>query len=52
MALSAFVLTTVLVSQSYRALNEKYNSYKSPYNFDSSIYTDKNLDENLLADLE
>ena len=52
MALSAFVLTTVLVSQSYRALNEKYNSYKSPYNFNSSIYTDKSLDENLLADLE
>ncbi|MDU5505051.1 MAG: ABC transporter permease, partial [Anaerococcus vaginalis] len=37
MALSAFVLTTVLVSQSYRTLNEKYNSYKSPYNFNSSI---------------
>lgn len=52
MALSAFVLTTVLVSQSYRTLNEKYNSYKSPYNFNSSIYTDKNLDENLLTDLE
>ena len=52
MALSAFVLTTVLVSQSYRTLNEKYNSYKSPYNFNSSIYTDKNLDENLLYDLE
>ncbi|WP_054251719.1 ABC transporter permease [Neofamilia massiliensis] len=52
MALSAFVLTAVLVSQSYRALNKEYNSYKSPYNFNSSIYTDKNLDENLLADLE
>lgn len=52
MALSAFALTAVLVSQSYRTLNEKYNSYKSPYNFNSSIYTDKNLDENLLADLE
>ena len=52
MALSAFVLTTVLVSQSYRALNEKYNSYKSPYNSNSSIYTDKCLDKNLLADLE
>lgn len=52
MALSAFVLTTVLVSQSYRALNEKYNSYKSPYNFNTSIYTDKSLDENLLYDLE
>ena len=52
MALSAFVLTAVLVSQSHRTLNKKYNSYKSPYNFNSSIYTDKNLDENLLADLE
>lgn len=52
MALSAFVLTTVLASQSYRALNEKYNSYKSPYNFNTSIYTDKSLDENLLYDLE
>ena len=52
MVLSAFVLTAVLVSQSYRTLNKKYNSYKSPYNFNSSIYTDKNLDENLLADLE
>ena len=52
MVLSAFVLTTVLVSQSYRALNEKYNSYKSPYNFNSSIYTDKSLDEHLLYDLE
>ncbi|NMW84170.1 FtsX-like permease family protein [Peptoniphilus sp. AGMB00490] len=52
MVLSAFVLTAVLVSQSYRTLNKKYNSYKSPYNFNSSIYTDKNLDKNLLADLE
>ena len=52
MALSAFVLTTVLVSQSYRTLNKKYNSYKSPYNFNSSIYTDKSLDENLLYDLK
>ena len=52
MALSAFALTAVLVSQSYRALNEKYNSYKSPYNFNSSIYTDKSLDENLLDGLE
>ena len=52
MALSAFVLTAVLVSQSHRTLNKKYNSYKSPYNFNSSIYTDKNLDKNLLVDLE
>ena len=52
MALSAFVLTTVLVSQSYRTLNEKYNSYKSPYNFDSSIYVDDFLDKNIVHDIE
>ena len=52
MALSAFALTAVLVSQSYRALNEKYNSYKSPYNFNSSIYTDGYLDKNLLYSLK
>ena len=52
MALSAFVLTTVLVSQSYRALNEKYNSYKSPYNFNSSIYADDFLDKNFVNDME
>ncbi|KXB68080.1 efflux ABC transporter, permease protein [Aedoeadaptatus coxii] len=52
MVLSAFVLTTVLVSQSYRTLNEKYNSYKSPYNFNSSIYTDDFLDKNFVNDME
>ena len=52
MALSVFVLTTVLVSQSYRTLNEKYNSYKSPYNFNSSIYTDDFLDKNFVDDME
>ena len=52
MALSAFVLTTVLVSQSYRTLNEKYNSYKSPYNFNSSIYTDEFLNKNFANDME
>ena len=52
MVLSAFVLTTVLVSQSYRTLNEKYNSYKSPYNFNSSIYADDFLDKNFVNDME
>ena len=52
LALSASVLTTVLVSQSYRTLNEKYNSYKSPYNFNSSIYTDDFLDKNFVSDME
>ncbi|MDY3007036.1 ABC transporter permease [Anaerococcus porci] len=52
MALSAFVLTIFLVGQSYRHLNEKYNNYKSPYNFKSSIYRGDFLDKNLVKDLE
>ena len=51
-ALSAFVLTTVLVSQAYRSLEEKYNNYQSPYNFESSIYVDDFLDKNLVHDIE
>ncbi|WP_180500988.1 FtsX-like permease family protein, partial [Aedoeadaptatus nemausensis] len=52
MVLSAFVLTTVLVSQAYKSLEEKYNNYQSPYNFDSSIYVDDFLDKNLVHDIE
>ena len=52
MALSAFALTTVLVSQAYRSLEEKYNNYQSPYNFDSSIYVDDFLDKNFVHDIE
>ena len=51
-ALSAFVLTTVLVSQAYRSLEEKYNKYQSPYNFDSSIYVGDFLDKNFVHDIE
>lgn len=51
-ALSAFVLTTVLVSQAYRSLEEKYNKYQIPYNFDSSIYVDDFLDKNFVHDIE
>ena len=51
-ALSAFVLTTVLVSQAYRSLEEKYNNYQSPYNFESSIYVDDFLDKNFVHDME
>ena len=52
MALSAFALTTVLVSQAYRSLEEKYNNYQSPYNFDSSIYVGDFLDKNFVHDIE
>ena len=51
-ALSAFLLTTVLVSQAYRNLEEKYNNYQSPYNFDSSIYVGDFLDKNFVQDIE
>ncbi|WP_058990095.1 FtsX-like permease family protein [Anaerococcus rubeinfantis] len=51
-ALSAFVLSTVLVSQAYRSLEEKYNNYQSPYNFESSIYVDDFLDKNFVHDIE
>lgn len=51
-ALSAFALTTVLVSQAYRSLEEKYNNYQSPYNFDSSIYVGDFLDKNFVHDIE
>ena len=52
MALSAFALTTVLVSQAYRSLEEKYNNYQSPYNFESSIYVDDFMDKNFVHDIE
>ena len=52
MALSAFALTTVLVSQAYSSLEEKYNNYQSPYNFDSSIYVDDFMDKNFVHDIE
>ncbi|MFR2610662.1 FtsX-like permease family protein [Anaerococcus obesiensis] len=52
MALSALVLTTVLVSRAYRSLEEKYNNYHSPYNFESSIYVGDFLDKNFVHDIE
>lgn len=52
MVLSAFALTTVLVSQAYSSLEEKYNNYQSPYNFDSSIYVDDFMDKNFVHDIE
>ena len=52
MALSALVLTNVLVSRAYGSLEEKYNNYQSPYNFDSSIYIGDFLDKNFVHDIE
>ena len=50
--LSFMVMNIVSVSQSYKIVNSKYQSFNSPYNFISQIYTENNLDENMIDDLE
>lgn len=52
MLISAVVITIVLVSQSYRSLLEKYDSFDSPYNFTSSIYTEDKLNRNIVDDFK
>ena len=52
MIISAFVLTGVLVSQAYGKVLDKYDKYQSPYNFISDIYTDSNLNPQLIEELE
>lgn len=50
--LSAVVMTTVSVSQSYRTVNSIYGKYNSPYNFTSKIYTLSTLNRQLIDDLK
>lgn len=52
MLISAMVITVVLVSQSYRNVLEKYDSYNSPYNFTSSIYTEDELNSKIVEDFK
>ncbi|MDY6045385.1 MAG: ABC transporter permease [Peptoniphilus sp.] len=52
MVLSALVLTTVLVSQSYRGILNQYNTYHSPYNFSSAIYSEGALDGDMVNSLK
>ncbi|MFR2518766.1 FtsX-like permease family protein [Peptostreptococcus stomatis] len=49
--LSAMVMTLVLVSQSYRTIDETYGKYKNPYNFKSNILTNTNLSKDLLKEI-
>lgn len=49
--LSAVVMTLVLVSQSYRTIDETYGKYKNPYNFKSNILTNTNLSKGLLKEI-
>lgn len=51
MIISAMAITSMLVSQSYRAINTEYNEFDSPYNFTSSIYTDSKLDEEMISSI-
>ncbi len=51
MTMAALTMTVVLVSQSYRHLETKYNTFDNPYNLSSTIFTDSKIDRNLLSDL-
>lgn len=51
MLLSALVMTIVLVSQSYRSIDEIYGQYNDKYNFQSQIFSDSNLNEQLVNEL-
>ena len=44
-------MTLVLVSQSYRTIDETYGKYKNPYNFKSNILTNTNLSKGLLKEI-
>ena len=52
MVVSALVLTVVLVSQSYRGIVREYDRFHSPYNFSSRIYTQSELDRDLISDIK
>ncbi|HPQ11057.1 MAG TPA: ABC transporter permease [Fervidobacterium sp.] len=52
MALSVLIFSTVLIVQSYRDLNDKYNKADSPYTLTSTLYTIERAPRSLLADLE
>lgn len=49
--LSAMVMTLVLVSQAYRSVDEIYGKHKESYNFKSDIFTDVEIDKQLISDL-
>ena len=51
MLLSAMVMTLVLVSQSYRTVDETYGIHKEQYNFQSQIFTDVQINKQMLSEL-
>lgn len=52
MTISAFAMTLFLIPESYKKLVKKYDSYKSPYNFEAEIMTDQSLDQDFNKSLE
>lgn len=51
MLLSAMVMTLVLVSQAYRSVDETYGIHKEQYNFQSQIFTDVQINKQMLSEL-
>lgn len=51
-ALSAVILTVVMVSGAYSGLTEAYDKFRSPYSFSSVIYTPGSMDPQMTEDLE
>ncbi len=51
-ALSAVILTVVMVSGAYSGLTEAYDKFRSPYSFSSVIYTPGSMDPQMTEDLK
>ena len=51
-ALSAVILTVVMVSGAYSGLTEAYDKFRSPYSFSSVIFTPGSMDPQMTEDLE
>ena len=51
-ALSAVILTVVMVSGAYSGLTEAYDKFRSPYSFSSVIYTPGSMDPQMIEDLK
>ena len=51
-ALSAVILTVVMVSGAYGELTEAYDKFRSPYTFSSTIFTPGSMDPQMTEDLK
>ncbi|MEJ8786160.1 ABC transporter permease [Peptoniphilus sp. HCN-40583] len=51
-ALSAVILTVVMVSGAYGELTDTYDKFRSPYSFSSTIFTPGSMDPQMTEDLK